>query len=202
MLRRQPLGINVASFVGHSQLREYVMGPAAWHRAANAGEREGIAHELGLALANGALGLSLSFFDRDRQGNAVPNQLDDDAETNALFAVLGERGGSVQFVSSDIHRLQDVARIGEFARRHGVVILHNTLFHKPDDPEHSASLIRLLSKLQADGVRALFNGDTSTLRILGEFQSKPILRRIAAVEYHGTSVRLREASLAHGSGVA
>jgi N-acyl-D-aspartate/D-glutamate deacylase len=153
-LRSRPLGINVASFVGHSQIREYVIGPEAWTRSSTASERAQIASELELALRGGALGMSLSYFDRDRLGNPVPSQFADDAELDLLFAVLARFGASVQFVSSNTRRLQDVARMGAFAKRHGVVILHNTLVHKSDDPEHSNSLIRLLTSLQSDGVRA------------------------------------------------
>src|SRR4051812_40924449 len=43
---RRPLGVNMTTFAGHSQIRAYVMGNDAWERAATAEERDRIVAEL------------------------------------------------------------------------------------------------------------------------------------------------------------
>ena len=64
--RAHGTAVNIAALVGHSNLRVYVMGDAAWERAATPGERDALCRELADALAAGALGMSTSFVDTDR----------------------------------------------------------------------------------------------------------------------------------------
>ena len=95
----QGVGLNIAALMGHSPLRLVVMGDDAWTRAATDAERAEMAAILDTAMANGAWGLSTSFFDEDRTGRPVPSRQADDAEFDALLDVLGNRGrGFVEFV--------------------------------------------------------------------------------------------------------
>lgn len=97
-LSARKLGVNLLAFVGHSQIRSYVMGEAAWERAARPDEIAAMRAELDRALAAGALGMSFSLYDKDREGRPVPSCLADDAEMDALCATLGAHGATLQFV--------------------------------------------------------------------------------------------------------
>ena len=83
----QPTAVHVGGYLGHLALRTYVMGAAAWERAATADEVA--AHVRGCstrACAHGALGLSVNHFDKDRQLRLVPGFFADDAEYAALLS--------------------------------------------------------------------------------------------------------------------
>jgi N-acyl-D-aspartate/D-glutamate deacylase len=154
-LSTRRLGVNVAAFVGHSQIRTWAMGEAAWERAATAAEIAAMCGELERALAAGALGLSFSLYDKDREGRPVPSCLADDAEMDALCAVLGGRGATFQFVPGDttdviIGQIEWLAR---FIGPHGVTGFYNILVHLDSDPERSRRLVACLEALQTKGVR-------------------------------------------------
>ena len=152
-LKQERLGINLATFVGHSQIRSYVMGEAAWERAANPGEISVMAAELDKALAAGALGLSYSLFDKDRDGRRVPSSLADDAEMDALIARLGAHGGSFQFVPGDTADviIGQLEWLGGFLARHGVTGLYNILVHTIGDASRAPRIMACLEALRAKG---------------------------------------------------
>ncbi len=58
-LAGQPTSLNVGGYFGHLALRTYVMGEAAWERAAQDDEVGRMCELLDEALRHGALGLSL-----------------------------------------------------------------------------------------------------------------------------------------------
>jgi N-acyl-D-aspartate/D-glutamate deacylase len=155
-LSKHELGLNMLTFVGHSQIRSYVMGEAAWERAATADEIEAMAAELDRALEAGALGLSFSLFDKDRKGRPVPSCLADEAELEALFATLGARGARFQFIpcadTTDIV-VEQLERMGKSLGRHGVVGIYNLVVHLDSDPERSRRSLACLKELHAKGVR-------------------------------------------------
>jgi N-acyl-D-aspartate/D-glutamate deacylase len=155
-LSQRRLGVNLAAFVGHSQIRIGVMGEAAWERAATPEEIAAMAAELDRALAAGAIGLSFSLYDKDRQGRWVPSCLADDAELDALFAVLARRGAVFQFVpcgdTTDII-LEQLERVGGVLGRHGVTGLYNIVVHVGAEPSRSQRIIACLEALHARGVR-------------------------------------------------
>ena len=55
-LDRRPLWVNVAPLIGHSAVRQYVMGDAAWERAATDDELARMGAEVRRAMADGAIG--------------------------------------------------------------------------------------------------------------------------------------------------
>jgi N-acyl-D-amino-acid deacylase len=57
-LDRKPLWVNVASLIGHSAVRQFVMGDAAWERAATPEELARMGDEVRRAMADGAVGFS------------------------------------------------------------------------------------------------------------------------------------------------
>ena len=95
------LGVNLACYVGHSNLRRWVMGEDASTRAATDDE---IAAEAGMvrdAMAAGAAGLSSSAAPThlDLADRPVPSRLADDRELLALAAAAGEAGaGTIAYL--------------------------------------------------------------------------------------------------------
>jgi len=154
-LGRQKLGVNLACFVGHSQIRSYVMGDAAWERTATADEIAAMAAELDKALVAGALGMSYSLFDKDREGRRVPSSIADEAELDALIARLGAHGASLQFVPGDSVDLivSNLEWLGTFLGRHDVTGFYNVLVHTVSDETRTPRIMGCLEALQAKGVR-------------------------------------------------
>jgi N-acyl-D-amino-acid deacylase len=95
----QKLGVNVASFVGHSAVRRYVMGEAAYEREATddeIGEMRGVVRE---GLNSGAIGISFERNIRhfDHEGRIAPTYMASDGERYAVAGVLDELGrGTIQ----------------------------------------------------------------------------------------------------------
>jgi N-acyl-D-aspartate/D-glutamate deacylase len=149
-------GVNLAAFVGHGQLRAYVMGDASWERAAAPAEIAAIAAELEKALKAGAFGMSFSFFDKDRKGRPVPSCLADAREMEALCAVLGRYNGTFQFVAranTAEAALEDLRTIGSYIAPHNVTALYNTITHLNNEPTRSARILACLEELQAKGIK-------------------------------------------------
>jgi len=95
------LGVNFACYVGHSNLRWWVMGDDCIARAATAAEIDQMAVLLGEAMEAGAAGLSSSALPAhlDIHGRPVPSRLSDEAELSALVAVVGQhRSASIAYL--------------------------------------------------------------------------------------------------------
>jgi N-acyl-D-aspartate/D-glutamate deacylase len=154
-LSRKPLTLNLLTFVGHSQIRSYVMGADAWTRAATVEEVGAMVDILGEALTCGALGMSFSLYDRDRQGRLVPSCFADDAEMDAMIAKLGEHNAVLQFVPGDTTAviIEQLEWFGGFLARHKVVGFYNILVHLDSDPERSRRLRACLEALHRKGAQ-------------------------------------------------
>lgn len=149
----RPLGLNIATFVGHSQLRMFVMGAAAWERAATSEEIAKIADELEAALKAGALGMSFSLFDKDREGRPVPSRHADDAEIDALCAKLAEYKASLQFVTgaNGEHSTKELRWLGGFLARHKLTGFLNALVHLDAEPGRSLEQIACIEEMRDQG---------------------------------------------------
>jgi N-acyl-D-amino-acid deacylase len=149
-----PLGVNLMTYAGHSQIRCYVMGEEAWERTATPDEIAQMVELLDEALAAGALGLSYSLFDKDRQGRPVPSSLAGDDELDALIGRLGEYGGSFQFVPGDNADaiIAQLKWLGGFFGKHGVTGLYNILVHMETQPDRAERIIACLEELREQGI--------------------------------------------------
>jgi N-acyl-D-aspartate/D-glutamate deacylase len=99
--RQGKLGVNFACYVGHSNLRRWVMGEAATTRLATDDEVTAMCEMAAEAMAAGAAGLSSSaaptHFDIDNR--PVPSRLSDRGELLALAEAVGRFGaGSIAFL--------------------------------------------------------------------------------------------------------
>ena len=94
---RLPKGINYAGFVGHSALRPYVMGEAAFERAATDDELAAMHHEVTSAMRAGAIGFSTSRSPNHATttDDPVASRVAEWREVEALAGVLRELGGGL-----------------------------------------------------------------------------------------------------------
>src|SRR5215470_4106802 len=115
-IRRRGTVLNFTSYIGHTALRLYVMGDAAYERTATAPEIERMCRLVGEAIDAGAAGFSTSFAYTHRgiDGKPVPSRFAARDEIEALLFAAGRTGKGVvlvavpgpQFGYADIYELQ------------------------------------------------------------------------------------------------
>ena len=100
-VRRRGTVLNFTAYIGHSALRLYVMGDAAYERAATADEIERMCRLVREALDAGAAGFStsFSFAHRGVDGKPVPSRFSESDEVEALFRAVGEAGKGVVLIT-------------------------------------------------------------------------------------------------------
>src|SRR4051794_445502 len=154
-LRALPCTVNVATLVGHTPLRMFVMGDDAWDRVATAEERAAMARVLDESLAAGALGLSTSWFDEDADKRPTPSVLADDDELGELLDVLVDRGAFLEFipdVKTNVWR-DDAERVARLTGPRGLVSTFNGIFCDNERPERILEILDHLGELQSSGVQ-------------------------------------------------
>ena len=119
LVRSRGTEINFTAYVGHSSVRLYVMGDAAYERAATPEEIDEMCRLVTEAIDAGAAGFSTSFAYTHRgvDGKPVPSRFAERDEVAALFMAAGRTGKGVvlatageQCTYADMYEWQ--ARIG------------------------------------------------------------------------------------------
>jgi N-acyl-D-aspartate/D-glutamate deacylase len=97
LVERRGTALNFTAYIGHTALRLYVMGDAAYERAATPEEIDRMCQLLSEALAIGAAGFStsFSFAHRGVDGKPVPSRFAEMDEVEALFMTAGASGKGV-----------------------------------------------------------------------------------------------------------
>ncbi len=97
LVRSRGTLLNFACYVGHSSVRLYVMGDAAYERAATPEEIERMCRIVVEAIEAGAAGFSTSFAytHRGMNGLPVPSRFAERDEVEALFMAAGSTGKGV-----------------------------------------------------------------------------------------------------------
>ena len=98
LLNKLPKRINVGSYIGHTPVRTYVMGPdAAVRRTATDDEIAQMRQVVSEAMAAGAAGFSSSFAPSHNgaKGMPVPSRLSDTRELRALCSAVAESGRGI-----------------------------------------------------------------------------------------------------------
>ncbi len=133
---RQGLGPNVASLVGHSMIRLYVMGAASQERAATAGEITAMCDLLREALRAGAYGISFTFNHFDEYGKQLPCFYADRDERLALLKVIAEEQRGVVEVAPNFFKrdlgLPTVDEWGELALESGAFVTLSPILVMPN----------------------------------------------------------------------
>jgi N-acyl-D-amino-acid deacylase len=150
------LQINVAPLVGHSVIRQWVMGDAASQRAANPDEIKAMQDLLRECLKAGAIGLSTSYIDGDAKGRPVPSRFAQFSELDALAEVLGEFGRMLQVVPEFYDADLTIARIDQLAElsiKHDIPTTFSPVFDSPLTPNNVARQIARVEEQTARGAR-------------------------------------------------
>jgi N-acyl-D-amino-acid deacylase len=97
LVRRRGTVLNFTAYVGHSAVRLYVMGDAAYERAATDDEIAEMCRVVQEAIEAGAAGFSSSFAftHRGMDGKPVPSRFAERDEVEALFVAAGQTGKGV-----------------------------------------------------------------------------------------------------------
>jgi N-acyl-D-aspartate/D-glutamate deacylase len=98
---RRGTDLNFTAYIGHSALRLYVMGDAAYERAATPDEIDRMTALVREALTIGAAGFSTSFSYAHRgvDGKPVPSRFAEADEVHALFRAAGDAGRGVVLIT-------------------------------------------------------------------------------------------------------
>ena len=154
------LGINFACYVGHSNVRRWVMGEASSERAATPDELAEMRRVVAAAMQAGAAGLStsLSPTHNDLDNRPVPSRFADDEEVLALAEEAGRNGaGSICFLPAGTTRgltETDYSQIIEIGKRSGLPVVIQGLGaqSKTDVPGSGwDAAVAVLDRAQAEG---------------------------------------------------
>src|SRR4029077_14230968 len=93
-VRRRGTVLNFTAYIGHSALRLYVMGDAAYERTATPEEIEHMSALVRQGIDAGAAGFStsFSFAHRGVDGKPVPSRFAEAEEVEGLFRAAGQAG--------------------------------------------------------------------------------------------------------------
>ncbi|MBV8890117.1 MAG: amidohydrolase family protein [Alphaproteobacteria bacterium] len=135
MLEHKGMVPNVASFVGHSSVRSYVLGPDASKRAASRAEVADMKRLVGEALAAGAVGLATTTLEQHNGENGVPmpSRLADEHELLELTGALGEAGHGVFMLTKGM--TTTVPWLEQVAARNRRPVMIAAMFVDPNDPQ-------------------------------------------------------------------
>ena len=145
-MERRGVVPNVASFVGHSSVRTYVLGADATKRAATAPEVAEMRRLVLEAVRAGAIGFATSTLEQHNGENGIPmpSRLADDAEMRALTGALGEAGRGVFMLTKGM--TSTVPWLEEIAAASGRPVMIAAMFVDPGDP---ARVFRELGEIEA-----------------------------------------------------
>jgi N-acyl-D-amino-acid deacylase len=126
---------NVASFVGHSSVRTYVLSEDASRRAATRAEVAQMKAIVREALAAGAVGFSTSTLEQHNGENGIPmpSRLADEHELLELTGALGDAGRGVFMLTKGM--TTTIPWLEQVAARNGRPVMIAAMFVDPNDPD-------------------------------------------------------------------
>ncbi len=148
MLERKGMVPNVASFIGHSAVRTYVLGEEASKRAASKAEVSEMKRLVADGLRAGAVGFATTTLEQHNGENGIPmpSRLADEHEMLELTGALGEVGKGVFMLTKGMHTT--VPWLEGLAERNGRPVMIAALFCDPNDPQ------RVFNELEQIGAAA------------------------------------------------
>ena len=175
-----PKGINYAGYLGHSALRTWAMGEAAFDRGANDDELELMLAQLRDSLHAGAVGFttSISYNHETADDRPVASRLAEWSEIDALVSEMGVMGAGIfelanhgDLRSRDAERNDAyVAKIVELGARTRVPITYGMLAPSSAD-HHWKPVIKLLDGINAAGGISWGQAHTRCLGTLLSFRT-------------------------------
>jgi len=133
-MERRGVVPNVASFIGHSSVRTYVLGADATKRAATPAEIAEMRRLVLEAVRAGAIGFATSTLEQHNGENGIPmpSRLADEAEMLALTGALGEAGRGVFMLTKGM--TSSIPWLESIAARSGRPVMIAAMFVDPGDP--------------------------------------------------------------------
>jgi len=207
-LERKPLGVNVATLIGHCAVRQYAMGEASVEREARDGEIAAMEELVRQGMAAGAFGFSTnsnqSHFRED--GRPVPSRFSSLNEIARLCRVVGEsQRGLVQFTHGAFATPEHVAHISQWydtilqeTRR---PLIGESIRHRWSEPELWRKQLRDVEARARQGCAAY--AMTSTRRSMRRWSLKdggrldmiPAWKKLSALPLAERMAKLRDANL-------
>ena len=134
LLERKGVVPNVASFVGHSSVRTYVLREDAAKRAATKAEVAEMKRIVTDALRAGAVGFATSTLEQHNGENGIPmpSRLADEHELMELTGALGEVGKGVFMLTKGM--TTTVPWLEQVSARNGRPVMIAAMFVDPNDP--------------------------------------------------------------------
>jgi len=150
------LGVNAAVMIGHSAVRQWVMGAEASDRAATADEIGAMRQLIREGMEAGCIGFSTNQNPNhiDFRGKPVPSVVASEEEVFALSEVLGELGTGV-IQTSQPRAIEKNAAMSQALSRHtGRPVVWLSIQQRWSDPEGWKRHLQLAEEGFRDGARA------------------------------------------------
>lgn len=150
-LERKGTVPNVASFVGHSSVRTYVLGEDASKRAATKAEVAEMKRLVVDGLKAGGVGFATSTLEQHNGENGIPmpSRLADEHEMLELTGALGEAGHGVFMLTKGMKTT--VPWLEEVSARNGRPVMIAAMFVDPNDPERVFREFKEIEQARAHG---------------------------------------------------
>jgi N-acyl-D-amino-acid deacylase len=150
-LERCHPSLNVAALLGHSTIRQWVMGGDSQHRVATAEEIEAMSALVREAMAAGAIGLGSSTAEAHVGDNGLPvaSRLADKSEFLALTRAMGASGrGVFQATIGPKTTMDDLREIWQTSGR---PVIWAAFFQRDDRPEYVPERLAITETFHRDG---------------------------------------------------
>ena len=147
--------LNVAALLGHSTIRQWVMGGDSQHRVATGEEVDAMCRLVREAMAAGAIGLGSSTAEAHVGENGLPvaSRMADKAEFLALTRVMGESGrGLFQATIGSKMTMEDLREIW---RTSGRPVIWAAFFQRDDRPEYVPERLAATEAFHREGVEVV-----------------------------------------------
>ena len=144
--------INLASYIGHTPLRLYVMGDDAMEREATGREVEAMATMVCQAMAAGAIGFSTGHAATQNayDGRPVPSRLAAFSEIDTLVGAMASSGRGILQCSIGKNFFHD--ELTELARRHGTPVTWTALVSGMAGPGSHQKHLDITIQQRAEGL--------------------------------------------------
>ncbi|MFN0305491.1 MAG: N-acyl-D-amino-acid deacylase family protein [Burkholderiales bacterium] len=151
MLEKKGLVPNVASFVGHSSVRTYVLGAESSGRAATRAEVAKMKAIVKEAMQAGACGFATSTLEQHSGENGIPmpSRLADEHEMMELTGALGEAGKGVFMLTKGMKTT--VPWLEKIAAANNRPVMIAAMFVDPNDPTRVFSEFEEISAARGRG---------------------------------------------------
>lgn len=152
MIERQGVAVNVGAFIGHSALRNYVLGDDASKRVATPAEVEAMAHLIRNGMKAGAIGFATSYSPQHNGwgGIPMPSRVADEFEFTELVKAMGEAGKGVFMITKG--GIANVAFLEKVAAEAGCPMMIAAILHNSTQPDLALSDLNEIKAARARGI--------------------------------------------------